>query len=349
MTSLTSVPPSSVAPAVLPTVPPPLPPPGARSDGGPAAPPARPSVAYPAVVGAHAWRGHPCASRLIRTSAPRLAPLLLIGGAFQRKETWGRFEREFLAHMDVLTVDPPGWGAGAVLADHHGVELLADAVCHMLDENGIEQVNLLGGSYGTAIAYRVAQQYPERVVRMALIGTMTSIPEHARAAMRRTLEHLAARRMEAYAEAAVDILMNGERAGSIASADKVRRFLLRRLANLPEEEAEQTYANTRRLLNHEMIDTTRPPAAPVLVATGEHDSFTTPDLCREMAAACRESWFAEVFDADHMLFLERTTDLADLTTRFFAAESLAGLPYCRPVESVRPAGAGAGGGGLRPR
>jgi pimeloyl-ACP methyl ester carboxylesterase len=339
MTSLTSVPPSSGVPAVLPAAPPvptlapaPAPPPVPPPLGEP---PAEPSAPHPAVVRSHSWQGYHCESRLIRTTAPRLAPVLMIGGAFQRKEAWGRLEREFLVHMDVLTVDPPGWGAGDVLPDHHGVALLADAVHHMLDEHGIAEVNLLGGSYGTAIAYRIAQQYPECVVRMVLIGTMTAIPEHARAAMRRTLEYLAERRMQEYAEAAVDILMNRERLGSVTAGAKVCRFLLRRLANLPEEEAEQTLANTRRLLNEEMIDTSRPPAAPVLVATGEHDTFTTPDLCRGMAATCRESWFAEVADADHMLFLERTRELADLATRFLAAQPLADLPYCRGVEQIR--------------
>jgi pimeloyl-ACP methyl ester carboxylesterase len=260
----------------------------------------------------------------------------MIGGAFQRKETWGRIEREFLAHMDVLTVDPPGWGAGDLLPGHHGVAFLADAVCHMVDELGLDEVNLIGGSYGTAIAYRIAQQRPERVVRIVLVGTMTSIPEHARAAMARTLEHLADRRMEEYAEAAVDILMNRDRLGSVAAGARVRGFLLRRMVNLPEGEAEQTYANTWRLLHQEMIDTSRPPATPVLVATGEHDTFTTPDLCRQMASTCRDSWFAEVSDADHMVFLERTAELADLVTRFLGAQPLGGLPYCRSVERIRP-------------
>ncbi|MYS21910.1 Pimeloyl-ACP methyl ester carboxylesterase [Streptomyces sp. DvalAA-14] len=332
--SLTSASPAAVPSTVPPAVPPAVPP-GGLSVVVPAPAPADADDPYPAVVRAHSWQGYHCESRLVRIPAPRLAPLLMIGGAFQRKETWGRFERAFLAHMDVLTVDPPGWGASDVLPDHHGVALLADAVCHMMDERGIERVNLLGGSYGTAIAYRIAQRYPERVARMVLVGTMTSIPGHARAAILRTLELLAERRMAEYAESAVDILMNRDRLGSVAAGAKVRRFLLRRLTQLPEAEAEQTYANTRRLLSQEMIDTSCPPAAPTLVATGEYDSFTTPELCREMAAACRESWFAEVLGADHMLFLERTTELADLATRFFADESLTGLPYCGRVERIR--------------
>ncbi|MBL1067668.1 alpha/beta fold hydrolase [Streptomyces sp. 7-21] len=282
----------------------------------------------------HRWQGHRCESRLVRTSAPRLAPLLMVGGAFQRKESWGRFEREFLAHMDVLTIDPPGWGASDVLPDDHGVDFLADAVRHMLDENGLDHVNVLGGSYGTAIAYRVAQRYPERVGRVVLIGTMTQIPEHARAAMRRTMDYLAARRMEEYARAAVALLMNEERLHAVVNGTRVRRFLLRRLTGLPEAEAEQTYTNTYRLLTQRMVDTEVPPAAPVLVTTGEHDAFTTPDLCREMAATCLDSWFAEVSGADHMVFLERTVELAELATRFLSGQPFAGLPYCRTVERI---------------
>ncbi|WP_141754280.1 alpha/beta fold hydrolase [Streptomyces agglomeratus] len=66
--------------------------------------------------------------------------MLLIGGAFQRKESWGRCEEVFLANMDVFTVDPPGWGAADLLPETYGVDFLADAVCHMLDERGAGQV-----------------------------------------------------------------------------------------------------------------------------------------------------------------------------------------------------------------
>ncbi|WP_354644572.1 alpha/beta fold hydrolase [Kitasatospora camelliae] len=33
----------------------------------------------------------------------------------------------------------------------------------MLSEIGLDRVNILGGSYGTALAYRIAQIHPERV------------------------------------------------------------------------------------------------------------------------------------------------------------------------------------------
>ncbi|MFB7668103.1 alpha/beta fold hydrolase [Kitasatospora sp. NPDC056138] len=297
------------------------------------------STAFPAEVSSHRWQGYHCESRLVRTSAPRIAPVLLIGGAFQTKETWGRFEREFLEHADVLTVDPPGWGAGGVLPDRYGADFLADALGHMLDETGLPPANIVSGSYGTAIAYRLAQRHPERVRRIVLIGTMTSIPEHARISMRRTMDFLAARQMQEFAEASVEVLMNTDGVASVTAGARVRRFLLRRLLNLAADEVEQTFANTHRLLKHEMVDPTRAPAVPVLVTTGEHDTFTTPDLCRALAATCTDSWFAEVADADHMLHLERTAEVADLATRFLAGESLTGLAYCRSVERIsRPGG-----------
>lgn len=115
------------------------------------------------VVAAHSWQGFHCESRLVRTDSPGLAPVVLVGGAFQTKESWGRVEAEFLAHADVFTVDLPGWGRADVLPEDDGVEFLADALRHMLDEAGLDAVNLVGGSYGTAITYTFAQRHPDRV------------------------------------------------------------------------------------------------------------------------------------------------------------------------------------------
>ncbi|MFC9586278.1 alpha/beta fold hydrolase [Streptomyces yangpuensis] len=289
---------------------------------------------------AHRWQGFSCASRAVRASAPRFPPALLIGGAFQRKESWGRCEEVLLRSMDVFTVDPPGWGAADMLPETYGGDFLADAVCHMLDEWGAGQVNVLAGSYGSAIAYEIARRHPDRVGRMVLVGTMTAIPDHAQAAMRRTLEHLAAGDMETYARVTVDLLMTPERLADIPNGARVRRLLLRRISNLSEAEAHQMRTNTLRLLTHQALDTSRPPRPPVLTVAGEYDSFTTPELCRQMAAACADSWHAEVRDADHMVILERTAEVADLARRFLAGEALHGLPYCRSIERVSPGGTG---------
>ncbi|MFE9426867.1 alpha/beta fold hydrolase [Kitasatospora sp. NPDC006697] len=293
--------------------------------------------AEPLVIGHH-WRGYRCASRLVHSHSPepRLAPVVLIGGAFQTKESWGRIERGLVEHADLLTVDLPGWGAGEPLPERYGADFMADALCHMLDEVGLPRVNVLAGSYGTAVAYLLAQRRPERVAKMVLAGTMTSIPPTARAAMQRTVDLLTAGRVAEFADATAALLVNQERIGAVTRGSRVHRFLIRRMTSLAPDEIEQHLTNTRRLLQHQMLDPSQAPTAPVLVTTGEHDIFTTPDLCRELAATCADSWFAKVAEADHMLLLERPDELVDLILRFLHGRPLAGLPYCRSVERVSP-------------
>ncbi|MGW0467807.1 alpha/beta fold hydrolase [Streptomyces sp. NPDC003027] len=285
-------------------------------------------------VQTHQWEGFACESRWVRTADPAIAPVLLLGGAFQTKEGWGRFERGILAHGDVLTVDPPGWGAGGVLPERYGADFLADALAHMVRETGLGRVNVASGSYGTAIAYRMAQRHPQVLRKVVLVGTMDSIPAHARDWMRQVMDHLRARRMHKFAESSADLLMNTKEPARVMRSARVRENLIKRMSQLTELEAAQTYANTQRLLVQEMVDTSRPPAVPVLVATGELDTFTTPALCRNMAAACSDSWFVQMANADHLVHLERTDETADLACRFYADRPLDGLPYCRSVERV---------------
>ncbi|MCE7079019.1 alpha/beta fold hydrolase [Streptomyces sp. ST2-7A] len=287
-----------------------------------------------ASVRTHRWEGYRCESRLVRSPSPRVAPVLLVGGALQRKEDWGRLERELLRHADVLSVDLPGWGAGDPLPERFGVDFLTEALRHMLVELDPGPVNVLGGSYGTAPAYRLAELDPARVARLVLVGTMPAIPEHARGLIERTLELFAAGRMTEFARAGVELLMSSTPGADVAAGAAVRRILLHRFAGISPEEGLKYTENTRRLLAGAMLGAGGGPSQPVLVTTGEHDTFTTPALCREVAAGCPDSWFVEVARGDHMLHLERAPELVELAARFFAGEPFAELPFVRRVERM---------------
>ncbi|WP_165845492.1 alpha/beta fold hydrolase [Streptacidiphilus pinicola] len=279
-------------------------------------------------MAAHTWQDYRCESRLVFSAAPRIAPVVLVGGAFQTKENWGDVEAEFLTHADVLAVDLPGWGKAGVLPERYGVDFLADALCRILDDTGLTEVNLVGCSYGTAVTYTFAQRHPGRVRRMALIGTTASVPEHARDSFHRGLGLLAAERMEEFADEALDQLMNRGALDRTVAGHRIRRFLHTRLARLRPDEAQQLTTNTRRLLTHRGLDLAAAPTMPVLVTTGEHDHYATPALGQELAAACPDGWFTVITDADHMLPLERGREVSDLCLRFFADRPLTDLAYC---------------------
>ncbi|MCC9310295.1 alpha/beta hydrolase [Kitasatospora sp. RB6PN24] len=288
------------------------------------------------VVTRHQWHGHSYESRYVRAASARTAPLVLVGGALQTKEGWGRLERELLTFADVLAVDLPGWGTSPVLPEWYGTDFLSDSLGQLLDDLEVPEVNLLGGSYGSAVVFRLAQRQPERVAKMALVGTMMRIPEQACAPIRRSLDHLAAGEMDEFAEMALDLLTNPETLTSVAAGARVRRFLRRRLLNLTPHEKEQFIANSRRLLRHQELDLRQPPPTPLLAVAGEHDNFTTPERCRALAQVCPDSFFAVVAEADHMLPVERPVELADLFRRFLLGEALGEVDYCRTVERVCP-------------
>lgn len=291
-------------------------------------------------VAQHYWGGFRCESRFVRGRSACVAPLVLVGGAFQTKESWGRLERGALEFADVLTVDLPGWGASPVLPEHYGTDFLADALGRILDDLGLASVNLLGGSYGSAVAYRLTQKRPALATRMVLVGTMMCIPDQAQAPLRRSVELLQAGRVEEFADVTLGMLMNLDRVDSVVAATRVRRFLVRRMLNLTSHDKEQFIANTRRLLRHERLDEERPPAMPVLVAVGEHDSFTTPDRSRALAVSCADSRLAVVSDADHMLPVERPAELVALARRFLIGEPLDDLGFLCSVEQISPPGGG---------
>lgn len=288
-----------------------------------------------ATVRVHHFEGFRFESRLARASERRLPPVLLIGGAFQRKERWGRLEQDILRYADVLTVDPPGWGSADLLPEQHGIEIIADCLHHMLGELGMRRLNIGAGSYGTAIAYRLAQAHPEDVSRILLFGTMCQIPDHAQNAIRHTLDLLDVQELDLFAQATVDLFMSQKPGASVVNGRALRRILHTRFTTADADELDKYRANTRRLLHHTMLDMSSPPSHPVLVLTGEHDTFTTPELCREMADSCRDSYFAEVTDADHMVHLERPHEVTELAERFYSELPITDLPYLRSIQRVR--------------
>jgi pimeloyl-ACP methyl ester carboxylesterase len=292
-----------------------------------------PRTTVPASVHKHRLAGYTYWSRLTRSEDPRLEPVVLVGGAMHRKEDWGRVEQGMLASADVVCPDLPGWGEADLLPPYLGTDVPAEALVRLLDDLGIERVNLFAGSYGSSVGYRLAQTHPDRIARMVLAGTMGGIPAASRPMMRAAVALAEAGPRERFGPAAVDVLMSPQ--PDIAAKAVVRRILSLRFGNADEGDLAKFIANTNRLLSRDLMDTSVPPAVPTLFTTGEYDTLTPPELCRELALTCTESWYVEMGRADHLIHLERPAQLVDLMTRFFAEEPLEDLPYATVVEDLR--------------
>jgi poly(3-hydroxyalkanoate) depolymerase len=97
-------------------------------------------------------------------------PLLLITGIGAHLEMWAPFARH-AAGLELIAFDPPGAG----LSQRPRLPLrmggLAAVVGELLDQLGLERVDVLGYSWGGGLAQELARRAPDRIRRLVLCAT----------------------------------------------------------------------------------------------------------------------------------------------------------------------------------
>ena len=274
--------------------------------------------------------------RLMRHPTPEFAPTLFVSGAFQTMDSWARFARAFAPRTTVLLVDPPGMGQSDVLPSRYGLDFLAECLCHLVDAVDAERVNVVAASYGTPAALRLAQRFPDRVERVVLAGTMKEIPAHLSLDVRETVATaLAGDRALLAAQVIAGLLCRDESlpVDRRALAARVLRSGIERMSDL---ELQQYAANTVRLLEHEPLDLSGVLQGPeALIFTGEHDCFTLPEYCREVAGAFEVSHFTTILRADHLFHVEQFQVVIDLLTEFMRGRLATDMRGCAPLVRIQ--------------
>ncbi|MEV6315731.1 alpha/beta hydrolase [Streptomyces sp. NPDC051776] len=263
---------------------------------------------------------------MLRQRHPRTAPVLLLGGAAQDKYAWTRQETRLARVATVVTVDLPGWGGADALPAHHGMDFLADAVRHALDRTGVRRVNVMGACYGGVIGLRFAQRHPDRIARLALVGTRRTLPRQIRESLGLAVELLRGHDTDQFARYAADFLAPLADRALIRRRGAVHRLLERQFQRMTPGQADRFVKNTERLLRHPLYDPVPVPPVATLFVHGEHDRFSSPGHGREMAAAVPGARMAVMEAAGHMIPLERPEEFTDLLLRFFTDRPLDGLP-----------------------
>lgn len=98
-------------------------------------------------------------------------PLLMINGIGANSEMWGPAETILAARSSTIVLDCPGTGRSETPLFPLPMTALARTVCRVLDTLGYERVDVLGFSFGGALAQQLAREAPERVRRLALVST----------------------------------------------------------------------------------------------------------------------------------------------------------------------------------
>jgi pimeloyl-ACP methyl ester carboxylesterase len=103
--------------------------------------------------------------------AATLPAVVFVHGAQHDHSVW-ILQSRYLAHhgFGVLAVDLPGHGRSAG-PPCSSVEAMADWLIGVLDAAGLGSAAIVGHSMGSLIALEAASRYPQRVAKIALVGT----------------------------------------------------------------------------------------------------------------------------------------------------------------------------------
>src|SRR5438105_4922113 len=109
----------------------------------------------------------------IRSGNSTRTPLLLVNGIGVNFEVLQPFVDALDPAIEVLRFDVPGTGGSPAPRIPYRFSAHARLVTKMLDQLGYQQVDVLGVSWGGALAQQFAFQYPRRCRRLILVSTGT--------------------------------------------------------------------------------------------------------------------------------------------------------------------------------
>ncbi|HUQ53669.1 MAG TPA: alpha/beta fold hydrolase, partial [Gammaproteobacteria bacterium] len=116
------------------------------------------------------WRGH----RVRVSQAGAGDPLLLIGGLGSHLGMWAPFAAEFRERR-IIRFDMPGSGLSSTPLYPISIAMLAELAVAVLDHCSTPQADVVGISYGGAVAQQTAHDHPQRIRRLVLAATTCGV------------------------------------------------------------------------------------------------------------------------------------------------------------------------------
>ena len=263
-----------------------------------------------------------------------LPPIVIIGGAFQNFNSYKYCVEQLLECGPIILVDLPSMGGNqqitnAQTGESAGIlELpeLSIMLGRWLDEVGLEKVSIMGMSLGSVIASHFADQRPDQINRLVLMGVMQETRPSWRMLLDESLHLMREDRMEEFGQAVILYLINHSKLEQTRMSPTAKRLFFRQMADFANTERLRYEINCNRLLRLKHVPS---PQCKTLVSCGEFDSFTLPFENANFALSCQDMQFALIENADHVPQLQRRKETMNLFAAFLQGNNIA------EVEGIR--------------
>lgn len=246
-------------------------------------------------------------------------PLLLIMGIGGNLEMWDPLERVLAGSgVQTLAFDAPGTGGSTRWRVPRRMPALARLVEQVIDGLGFDRVDVLGVSFGGALAQQLAHQAPARVRRLVLAATMPGlggVPGDPRALI--ALASPRRYRDPAYLQQVAATVYGGR---SRREPELVAAGARTRLAHPPSAlgYAHQLYA----VQGWSSLPWLHRLPHPTLVLAGDDDPVVPVVNARLLAWRIPRSQLVVLPGAGHLFLLEETHGVAALVRDFLDSDAL---------------------------
>lgn len=128
--------------------------------------------------------------RYLEQGSPLGPPIILLHGYTDSSFSYSRVLPSLDAKYHVYALDLRGHGDSERPASGYGLSDFAADVLAFMDEKGIRRATLVGHSMGSFVAQQLAIRAPERIERLVLIGSATTLRNDAVLELRRSVSAL---------------------------------------------------------------------------------------------------------------------------------------------------------------
>ncbi len=116
-------------------------------------------------------------------------PIILLHGFLESLDMWDNFTKSLSNKFTVIRIDLPGFGISETISNIHTMELMADTVNSIMDQEQIESAVIVGHSMGGYASLAFADKYPERLKGLCLFHSHAAADtEEAKTNRERTIE-----------------------------------------------------------------------------------------------------------------------------------------------------------------
>jgi pimeloyl-ACP methyl ester carboxylesterase len=226
--------------------------------------------------------------------------VVLIHGVGLNKEMWGGQFVGLAPHYRVIAYDMLGHGGSPRPAPDTPLQDYAGQLLELLDHLQVNSAAVVGFSMGGLVARAFALHYPERLDALVVLNSVFNRSAEQRAGVIERTRQAAEHGPDANAEAALTRWFSHEyQAANPAQIAALRQTLA---SNDP-----QGYLTTYQLFATQDMyrsDDLARIRAPALIATGELDPGSTPQMARQLAERITGAQVRILADQRHMMPVE---------------------------------------------